>query len=99
MSWQLGGLDLNRQKKIGEQAAKLLDQAFPLSNADLKKQGRPGGGIRRALADLIHQASPTDPLKHVLEQDMAELLSNPRLVPAIEARQRYLKAAGNSTSP
>jgi len=95
VSWQVGGLDLKEQKKIGEQVAKLLDRAYPLSNEELKKEFiRYGVGLRGELNNITNQTGPTDILKHVLEQDIAELQSNPRLLPAIEARQQYLKKAG-----
>jgi hypothetical protein len=32
-----------------------------------------------------------DVIKHVIEQDLAEMISNPRLLPAVEARLQYLK--------
>ncbi len=102
VSWQLGGLDPKEQKKIGDEAKKLLDKAYTLSNEQLrvngmsgeqlKAAGLSGGNVLRAeLGKFCSHASPTDPLKHVLEQDLAELLSNPRLLSAIEAREDYLK--------
>jgi hypothetical protein len=36
-------------------------------------------------------------LEHLMQQDMADLFSNPRLLPAIEARDAYLKKAGFDT--
>ena len=35
-----------------------------------------------------------DVLRHLMQQDMAELLSNERLVPAMDARVSYMKKAG-----
>jgi hypothetical protein len=91
VSWQVGGVDLGKQKAIGTEAASMLAKAYTLDNETLKKNGAPGGELRNRLNALVKQASATDPLKHVLEQDFAELLSNPRLLPAIEARLDYLK--------
>ena len=42
VSWQLGGLDLKEQKKIGDEARKLLNKAYPLSNEQLKLNGLSG---------------------------------------------------------
>jgi hypothetical protein len=94
VSWQVAGLDLKEQKKVGDQARKILDKAYGMSNEELKKNGAAGVGLRAELSKLVRQASPTDPLKHVLEQDLAELLSNPRLLPAITAKLEYLKQKG-----
>jgi len=95
VGWQVGGLDLNRQQKVGEEVADLLDRAYALSEEELKRQGKAGGGLRGELAKICKPAaSPTDVIKHVLEQDVAEILSNPRLLPAMEAREQYLKKVG-----
>jgi hypothetical protein len=94
VSWQIGGLDLERQKAIGDQVAEVLDRAYPLSAEELDKEfRRPNLGMRGALAKITRQGGgPTDYIKRVVEQDLAEMLSNPRLLPAIESRERYLKS-------
>jgi len=95
VSWQVAGLDLNQQQKVGEQVAKALDRAYLLSNEELKKEfTKAGVGLRGELAKIMSAQGPTDVLKHVLEQDVAELISNPRLLPAMAAREQYLKKAG-----
>jgi len=92
VSWQVAGLDLNRQAKIGEHVANLLDRAYPLSAEELKKQAGP---LRGEIATINNQAGGTlNIIKHVIDQDFAELLSNPRCLPAIVAREQYLKKAG-----
>jgi hypothetical protein len=41
--------------------------------------------LEKALAKLIGSVGPVQQLKNAMERDLAELLSNPRLVPAIRA--------------
>jgi hypothetical protein len=92
VSWQVGGFDRSKQKKIGADVAKLLDRAYPLSPPELKKQKTE---LLEEVARIKNQAGPTDVLKHVIEQDLAEMLSNPRLLPAVEARLKYLAKTGS----
>jgi hypothetical protein len=100
VSWQVGGLDVKKQEKIGEQVANVLDRAYALSDDEIRKEfARPGVGLRGELAAIISPLGPTDIIKHVVEQDFAELLSNPRLLPAIAAREEYLKKATAVNSP
>jgi len=95
VSWQVAGLDLNKQQKVGEEVAKVLDQAYPLSNEELKAAfSKVTVGLRAATAKVVNPNGPADIMKNVLEQDVAELLSNPRLLPAIAAREQYLKQSG-----
>jgi hypothetical protein len=92
VSWQIGGLNLNQQAKIGEQVAKLLDRAYPLSADELKKQY---GSLRGEIGRINSQSGGTmNIINNVIEQDLAELVSNPRCLPAIAAREQYLKKAG-----
>ncbi len=88
VAWSVAGLDLKEQAKVRDEALKLLDRAHGLSNEDLLKQQ---AELRSAISKITGKASPLDVIKHVLEQDLAEMLSNPRLVPAVEARLQYLK--------
>ena len=72
--------------------AKLLDRAYALDDVQLKKQR---SELNEELAGIKNLAGPTDILKHGIEQDLAELLSNPRLLPAVQARQKFLAKSGN----
>jgi hypothetical protein len=87
LGWLLGGLDAARAKTVREEvtalvnkAHKLHDDAFAKQKADLEQEARAIG------ADV----GSMKVLQHAVERTLARLLSNPRLVPALEAR---LKAA------
>jgi hypothetical protein len=99
VSWQVAGLDLKKQEKIGEQVASVLDRAYALSDDEVRKQfAQAGKGLRGEIGYIAGQGGgPTDIIKHVVEQDFAELLSNPRLLPAIRAREDYLKKAAEAS--
>ena len=90
VSWQWGGLDLKDQKKVADEARRILTKAYPLSNDELKSSAQ-GGKLLSELSKLQNsEGGPLVVLKHVVEQDLAEMLSNPRLMPALDAREAYL---------
>lgn len=91
VSWLVGGLDPKKQQPIADDVAKLLDRAYALSPEELKKQKVP---LREEAQRIQNEAAPTDILKHVIELDLAQLLSNPRLIPAVDARLKYLAESG-----
>lgn len=97
VSWQVGGLNLKKQQQIGAQVADFLDMANKLSDAELKKGGMPGGKLKAPLGKIVNVADCCAIIRNVLEQDLAELLSNPRLLEARKARKAYLGAIGNWT--
>ncbi len=57
-------------------ARALKDEEFKAERPELEKMA----------GEIVGNLSPLDVLRHVLAQDLAELLSNPRLVAAIDAR-------------
>jgi len=97
VSWQVGGLNLKRQQQVGAQVADFLDMAYKLSDEELKKGGMPGGKLKGLLGKIVNAADCCAIIRNVLEQDLAELLSNPRLLAARKARKEYLGAIGTWT--
>jgi hypothetical protein len=95
VSWQVGGLALKRQQQIGAQVAQFLDAAYKLSEAELKKGGLPGGKMKHEVGKIVNVADCCNIIRNVLEQDLAELLSNPRLLAARKARKEYLGVIGH----
>ena len=88
----IGGFDPKRRADVQDKVTKLLDRAYGMSDAKLKEEwSRKGSGMRAEVAAISSMQGPTDVIKHVLERDFAELLSNPRLLKAIEAREDYIK--------
>jgi hypothetical protein len=54
-----------------------------------------GGKLNGPLGKIVNVADCTDIMRNVLQQDLAELLSNPRLLPAWNARRDYLSTIGH----
>lgn len=89
-AWLLGGLFNKQANGIREAAKEWLDKKHALKGEALEKQ-------RDALSEELlkefgRKTSPLNVLRHVMLHDMAELLSNPRLPAAVEARLKNLEA-------
>jgi hypothetical protein len=79
----VAGLDDDKASRVTDQvvqwlivARSLKDDEFKARRADLEKQARA----------IVGELGPTDVLRHFLETNLAELLSNPRLPAALAAR-------------
>ena len=77
------GLDNDKAERIGDQAVQLLIAVRSLSEAEFKTQ-KPE--LEKSAQKIIGDIGPFDVLRHVMEYTLAELLSNPRLLQAIDAR-------------
>ena len=75
-----------RDRTTASSLAALSDDAFEKQRTALEKEARAlGNGV-----------SSLDVLRHAVERALARLLSNPRLVPALEARLRSAKRDVNA---
>ncbi len=83
LSWQLGGLDPERSRLVGGNVEQYLKKIRSLNAKDLEKQ-RPE--LEKQARQFVAQAPPTAILHNFAEHTLAELLSNPRLPAALDAR-------------
>jgi hypothetical protein len=88
VGWQVAGLDTDKAAKVNDKVGAFLDKVKALKDADFKAQR---DDLEKAARDVIGDVGPTDVLRHVLEHDVAELLSNPQLPAVLEARMKNLK--------
>ena len=93
VSWQVAGLNVAKGDDIAARLGELLDKAYAMSEEELKENSLMLRTEARKITDLV---GPTDLLRFIIERDAAELLSNPQLMPAIQARLRYLDAKKKS---
>jgi hypothetical protein len=77
------GLDIDRASRISDQVVQLLIQARALSADEFKKQ-KPE--LEKSARRVLGPAGPLTVIQNTLEVALAELLSNPRLTAAIDAR-------------
>jgi hypothetical protein len=88
VGWQLAGLDDAAAKKVTDKVTALLEQSRRLSDDEFKAK-QPD--LEKAARDILGDIGPTDVLRHMAERDLAELLSNPLLPAALEARLKKAK--------
>ena len=79
----VAGLDADKSGKISDQVIQLLIQARALKEDEFKKH-QPD--LEASARELVGKVSAFDVIQHVLERSLAEVLSNPRLAAAIDAR-------------
>jgi hypothetical protein len=77
------GLDLDKAGEIGDQVVQLLIQVRALSDDEFKKQR---ADIEKSARRILGDLGPFDVLHRLVERALAELLSNPRLLAALDAR-------------
>jgi hypothetical protein len=89
-----------RKQELEKRMGALIDKAGEMTPEKCKEEWMAKGSLRteydKMKREVLGAENPDyfDVLRHVIQQDMAELLSNPRLIPAMEARVSYLKKAG-----
>lgn len=79
------GLDPAAGKTVAAQAKALLDRAHGLSDADFEAKK---AELEQAAHKAVGDVSAMQSLGHWVEREVAEMLSNPQLVPAIDAMKK-----------
>jgi hypothetical protein len=79
----VAGLDFDKASQIGDKVIQLLIHARALK-ADEFKAERPE--LEKMAREIVGNLGPLDVLRHALMQELAELLSNPRLLASVDAR-------------
>jgi hypothetical protein len=84
----LGGIDTKKVDAIREKVLAVLNQARTLKDEDYQ-QKKPE--LEKEIDDLTNDNGPGEIVKHIVELALADLLSNPRLASALEARKASMK--------
>jgi hypothetical protein len=85
VGWLVAGLDAARAEKVVAKVAELLNKVKGFKDEEFKTRR---AELDRAATEVVGKVGPTDVIRHFVERSLAELLSNPRLAPAVEARLR-----------
>ena len=83
VSHLVAGLDEDRAAKVRNQVIQLLIIARSLKPEEFKKER---SDLEKQAQEILGNLGPTDVLRHIMERVVAELLSNPRLPAALDAR-------------
>jgi hypothetical protein len=79
----VAGLDAARQKPVQEKVRSFLERARKMKEGDFKSKR---AELEKSAKDVVGDVDGVTILRHWMERDMAELMSNPRLAKAIDAR-------------
>lgn len=79
----IAGLDPEKQKPVAEKVRSYLDRAWRMKEGEYKKKK---SQLERDAKEIVGEIEGFVILRHWIERDVAELLSNPLLNKAIEAR-------------
>jgi hypothetical protein len=82
VAWLVGGLDQEHAERVRLRVILWFDLIREMRDREFK-QNR--AKIEEAAERVVENIDPLEVLRHVLERDLAELLSNPRLPAAIAA--------------
>ena len=77
-----GGLDAEKDRQVSEAVTAWLTKVRALSGPEFETQR---DALEEEARTLVGQVDPLQVIRHYLERDLAELLSNPRLVAVLEA--------------
>ena len=77
------GLDVDKADRVNDRVAALLIRVRSLTNEEFAKQ-QPD--LDQAAAKIVGDVGALEVLRHYVEFDLANLLSNPRLAAALDAR-------------
>jgi hypothetical protein len=80
---QLGGLDAAKATQYGDQVVQWLLKVRSLSEEEFKAQR---AELEKGARQIVGTVGPLEVLRHVVENALAEMLSNPRLEHALTAR-------------
>jgi hypothetical protein len=79
----VAGLDVDKASQVGDKVIQLLIHARALKAEEFKAER---AELEKTAREIVGNLGPLDVLRHALIGDLAELLSNPRLLAALDAR-------------
>jgi hypothetical protein len=84
VAWLVAGSDAAAARRIQDKARALLTRAIQIGPDDAFQAQLPD--LKKSAHEVVGKVEPLQVVKHALEQNLAELLSNPRLEAALKAR-------------
>ena len=88
VGWLVGGIDADAEAKVRKKVADLLDRVHTLKDAEYKAKMEE---LTQQGKDVAGAIGPADVIRNFMERSVAELLSNPQTVAALEARIKKAK--------
>jgi hypothetical protein len=83
VGWLMAGLDTTAENRVHDRVSELLNRVHRQKDEEYTSQR---AELDRAVQSIVGDVGPTKVVDHFVERSLAELLSNPCLSKAIEAR-------------
>jgi hypothetical protein len=88
VGWLAAGFDTATESKVRERVKELLNRVRRMKEEDYTaKQAE----LEKSARSILSNVGPTEVIRHFTERSLAELLSNPRLAAAVEARLKKIE--------
>ncbi len=87
VAWLIAGLDAAAESKIRPRVAALLTRVHAMKDAEFEAKQEE---LSKQVEEIVGNVGPLDVIRHFTERSLAELLSNPRVAAAAEARLKKL---------
>lgn len=83
VAWLIAGLDTAAESKLRPRVAALLARVHSMKDDEFAAKQQE---LTKQVEELVGKVGPLEVIRHFTERSLAELLSNPRLAAAVEAR-------------
>jgi hypothetical protein len=88
VAWLIAGLDAAAEGKIRPRVVALLNRVHPMKDEEFTAKQEE---LLKQVDEIVGKVGPLDVIRHFAERSLAELLSNPRLAAAAEARMKKIE--------
>ena len=88
VAWLIAGLDAAAESKVRQRVVALLNRVHPMKDDEFSAKQEE---LSKQVEEIAGKVGPMDVIRHFTERSVAELLSNPRLAAAVEARLKKVE--------
>jgi hypothetical protein len=88
VAWLIAGLDAVAESRVRQRVVALLNRVHPMKDEEFSAKQEE---LSKQVDEIVGKVGPIDVIRHFTERSVAELLSNPRLKAAVEARLKKVE--------
>lgn len=88
VAWLIAGLDATAESRVRQRVVALLNRVHPMKDEEFSAKQEE---LSKQVDEIVGKVGPIDVIRHFTERSVAELLSNPRLKAAVEARLKKVE--------
>ena len=88
VAWLIAGLDAAAESRVRQRVVALLNRVHPMKDEEFSAKQEE---LSKQVEEIVGKVGPIEVIHHFTERSVAELLSNPRLKAAVEARLKKVE--------